>query len=298
MGKETKQEKKKSASPNAGYRVFCSVLLLSYLFFFSSRLWLPDVRKEQHSGVGAASDSSAFVTLTLTGWAYNPGTGYMEARFSVAQNALAVTPEFNASAFEIHRPEQPLSAGIAYQSGSTLIIRVEHVPKEFEVLSLWIRDGSEERLLQEQGAQPGEPTAAGQRESGGEKSGANFKCDARRVPMDSALAPKSETGYQLLAVQEELEWTGRGIVQAEEAITENNRTAAKLQEEIAAIHGEQTYETGEEIKASEAVIQQKEKEVEALQAKNETLQATIREYREKINKLKQKLEAVQAKNKE
>lgn len=298
MGMEqvrTKYQKKKNADPVRQYRVFCVLFLAACCIFLSSKLWLPNTQTVMHSEIGAQDSSSSGTILTLRSWQYNPESRYMEATFAVEQTAAAPALTFRPAAYSIRYQDAPLKCSVAYSSGTSLVVRMEDLPKDWEILSLWISDDSERQLMEGQGVpSEGEASKAAGfllSDSSG-RAGANFKCDARKVPQSMALKPQTEKEYRVQAVMDEINGTRKKIQEETNAISKNRALVSKLQAELEAVKKEQEYQTEHEIRDSNMVIQQKQREIETLKEKNASIEENILVLTEKIKKLNLKIEAI------
>lgn len=300
MGMEqvkTKYKEKKNADPVRQYRIFCVLFLAACCVFLSSKLWLPNTQAVMQSEIGAQDSSSSGIILTLNSWQYNPQSGYMEATFAVDKTSGTPELTFHPVAYSIRYQDAPLKCSVAYSNSASLVIRLEDLPKDWEILSLWISDDSEQKFMEGQDVLPGEDVSQADgflfSDSSG-RSGANFKCDARKVQQNMALKPQTEKEYRIQAVKDEIDGNRKKIEEESNTISKNMAQISKLQAELEAVKKEQEYQTENEIRDSNMVIQQKQKEIESLKEKNVSLQENILVLSEKIKKLNLKIDAIKA----
>lgn len=282
MKSAVKKERKKLTVVRQ-YRTFCAVFLIASLVFFTSTFWLPSTQEVMNSEFGTQEKSSTFVTLTLDNWEYNPDTRYMEATFSCDTSSSVSRPGYTAVAYSINAQEKPIEAVIAYNDDNVLIVSIPNVPKDWEILSLWIQDDSEQQ----------DQSVSG-KENSASRSGANFKCDARLVKNNLTLCPKSETDYHILAVENEIFATQRSIDSANETMKNNNQKIAALEAENRDLKADESYQTEEEITSTESRIKSNQNRIDSLTEENEEHRKQISSYEEKISLLHQKIDAIRA----
>lgn len=282
MKSAIKKERKKVTVARQ-YRTFCVVFLIACLIFFTSTFWLPNTQEVMNSEFGTQEKSSTFVTLTLNNWEYNPDTRYMEATFSCDTSSSVSRPSYTAVAYSINAQERPIEAVIAYDDDNVLIVSIPNVPKDWEILSLWIQDNSEQQSQ-----------SVSEQENTSTRSGANFKCDARMVKNNLTLGPKTETDYRVLAVENEILSAQRSIDSANDKIRKNDEKIAALEAENRDLKADEPYQTEEEIASTESRIKSNQNQIDSLSEENGEQRKQISSYEEKISLLHQKIEAIRA----
>lgn len=287
MMADTVKKETKKRNPSAQYKAVCIILLVGLAIFLTSNLWLPSAQKVIHTDIGKSENTSPNVSITLVDWQYNPQTLYMEAAFAVHASSAFYSPGFRVAAISINHQNVPLEASVAYCKEQSLIVQIKNLPKDWDILALWIADDVDTKMLNTSASDETQTTqvfAAG--------NGVRFNCDARKVKQNLSLAPKTEKDYRVQAVQNEIVLYNQKISEYERQIVQNSERTNTLNGEIKSIQAEQKYQTDSEIRDSNSAIQQKQKEIESLKGKDAETQKQILDCKEKIQKLNEKMEAI------
>lgn len=279
------------------YRIFLVVFIALLLLFCTSKLWLPEDTKITNTMFGTKHSTSDAISLVLNDWQYNPTSNYMEAAFDVQQKNYIYSNSlrFTAELYSDNSQRTPLDCKVAYSDEDTLILQIRDLPPGWEILSLRIGDNSLELKTAATGdlnaSSSSNPFAAQ-----ADKTPAHFNCDVRAVKMNTSLSPKAELDYAVDSISNHIGQQNGQITAYRAQVAANLDTISMLENDIEGIKKEQPYQMDSELDDSNAMLQDKEKQIANLREKNQTYEESIADCKQKIQKLNLKLKDLKSRN--
>lgn len=264
------QNKIKTNSTNK-YKVFLCFFFSLMLLFGTSKLWLPSDVKIMNTSLGTELNTSPNTSVKLRSWEYSKAAQYMEIAFDIHNNEDSQSLKFTPVAHTNIEKRKDMNVSTALSKDGTLVVQIKDVPKNWEVISLWVQDNMD--------AESSDTTL----------NGANFYCDIRKVVLNNSLKPKSQLNYQVESIQNQIADVNAQITDTENQIKKENTEIDQLNFDIQALKENQKYQTKEEIDKSNSVISSKNSEID--NHKNDILkyQEQIKESNTKLQKLNLKL---------
>lgn len=254
------------------YKVYLVVFISLMLIFGTSKLWLPSDVKIMNTTVGTELNTSPNTSIKLRSWEYSKANQYMEIMFDVHNNEDSQSLKFTPVAHTNIEKRRDMNVSTALSKDGTLVVQIKDVPKNWEIISLWVKDNME--------ADSNDTT----------KNGANFFCDIRKIVLNNSLKPKSQLNYQVESIQNQIADVNAQITDTENEIKKENTQIDQLNFDIQALKENQKYQTKQEISKSNSVISGKNTEID--NHKNSILkyQEQIKDYNAKLRKLNLKLQ--------
>jgi uncharacterized coiled-coil protein SlyX len=263
-------------NPVKEYKIATTIIISFLIVFLTSKMWLPNADKVQSTSVGVTQRVSTVTELTLSSWEYNPTVHFMEVIFSIADDKNFNRSEFVTTA-KISRAKS-LNTKIVLKENSMMVVHIENVPKDFEVISLWVEQKKDQNTNAEQ------------------YNKANFKCNYRKVIIDNNLKVKTKNEYLMQSIETEIANVKKQISDIENTISEKQKQQKYFEEDIRSIKSDLKYQTDEEVKDSNNVIENKEKYIASLNSQIEVERKNISSLNEKLIKLNLKLDDAKKEN--
>lgn len=257
------------------YKMFLCAFFTLMLTFGTSKLWLPSDVKIMNTEYGTEKNTSSNISLKLRSWEYSKLNRYMEVTFDVKNNEDIQSLKFIPVAHTNTEKRKNMNASSVLSDGNTLVVQIKDVPQNWEVISLWIHDNmtvesNESNLI-----------------------GANFYCDIRKVVINNSLKPKTQLGYQIQSIQNQISDVNAQIADLENQIEKENTEIDQLNFDITVLKENQKYQTKDEIDKSNSVINSKQTEIDTHKNNILKFQEQIKEYNIKLQKLSLKMKDTQ-----
>lgn len=261
-------QKKNAVNPNVGYRIFLAMFAACMLLFLTSTFWLPSATPTHNTALGT-SYTCGNVTLTLARTTINPTTGYLNV--ILAATGSEINPTYSTTARKNTAQSVLLDSKVIFNEDNALIIEIQTGAADWDYLSLWIYPGEEP-----QDAEADDSIAA------------NILCDRRVMTKDPTLVQMTGKEYRSQLVQEEIAGVEQSLEECHEKIKQHKQDIVALKAEIGKTQINQTYETDEEIQASNQQIAGYYSDIKTLEANITEQEDLIKGYEEKIKKLEEK----------
>lgn len=267
-------QKRMIANTSRTYRIFSVLFVCLMLVFSTSKLWLPSDAKVQNTEIGTEKEVSPAVKLRLRSWKYNHADGFMEIAFDV-KNSDSSQIVFLPVAHTNRAKTTALKTGVAYNNDGLLIVHIASVPRNWDVLSLWIKTSVN-------------ADSAGDATGTGNDNGANFLCDSRKVIVDDTLKSSSRLIYALQSIDNQITQVNSDSATVKKEIEKYDADIKQLEFDISALKANQKYQTPDEVKQTNNTIQNKSSKIQDLKDSTAGCNQKIKIYQEKLKKLKQK----------
>ncbi|HEX3018087.1 MAG TPA: hypothetical protein VHP31_09595 [Caproicibacter sp.] len=271
-------QKRLAENCNKEFQIFLAVFFSLMLIFTTSKLWLPSDLQIENTNIGTEKNTSASTTLLLRSWQYNVTNQFMEITFDVKNSDSTQGIQFNPIAHTNRNKTAALKTDVAYCNDGLLVIQINDVPNSWDIISLWIKEQSTDI----------DTGSSSQNEILNSESGANFLCDIREVTKNNSLKSQSKLLYSLKSIDNQIAAEKKSIADCNAQIDKENLEIQQLNFDIQTIKENQKYQTQDEIKSSDSVIQNKTSSIDDLKNSIKSFQQQIIEHQAKVKKLSQK----------
>lgn len=138
------KNKKQQARSNRGLKIFMVIFTIGYLFFFSSRYYMPQVYKSvEIAPIGSVLDLGDY-KLTLDSWDYAKEDKAFEILFDVEDTSLNRQPEYT---FTCRNGEDLYKSKLYRETNDLLVVRIYKVSPRFAQVSLTVKVGGESKKI-------------------------------------------------------------------------------------------------------------------------------------------------------
>lgn len=258
-------KKRRNRNPNFSSQLYLKVLIVGYVFFLTSKIWMPGGADLIEATAYYSSTICGSETLNLTKWEYSESQDEMLVVLErSSQDVLGSSPQFTAK--ERTYGEQQIETVI--EDPDYLVLKLTKIPKGWKEVSIHV-----------------------------EGSGESSKTEARIYTNKEAVArvkniPNTLEGYQIARLEAQVDYDDTQMGTKREKLEKLEAEIKELNQIISQLEG-QDYPTEEEAQSSkeridqarakistdEAQIEQTQKEAEELRIRTENLQQQIRDLK-------------------
>lgn len=253
----------KERGKNAGNVTLLIVLVVGYLFFLTSKLWLPDMKEFITATPYFEKQMFDNYSIYLTKWEYAESQQKMEVIVEVETTDLLSEPlECEA----VERTARALHTEIVLNDREFLVIQISDVPKNWKEISLHLKNAEEDYL------------------------GLYTNSDA--VKRVEQIKKKDITGYKIERIQGQIDYDTYRIEKKRDEISKLTAENQELKSGIEEMQAKK-YPTKEEADSvtvliekaeekcasNENVLEKRKKEIGELEARTEELKKQLAELK-------------------
>lgn len=249
------------------FRIFLFLFIGGYLFFFSSKLWMPTTGDAKRvTKIGQEMEWNDRKVKILR-WDYSKDQNLMEVELSIVNKKF---DGINTYQYTALKPDgTSLAVSVVLEEPDWVILQIKDVPKKFSELALRMEISNNE-------------------DAGMIRMYTN-KNDVRMV---SRIKAKDRNGYLQARYEEEISGYKDSISDLDQQIREEKEEIENIKEEIARLDSNREYQTEEENTQTDSLILEAESNRTSLEDKIKSQESEIEEYQERISKIKEKIESI------
>lgn len=248
---------------NTGSIVLLGFILCGYLFFFTSRLWIPD--SEEMVDATPLYEAQAFSSrqVYLTAWDYSERDHAMEVIVEVESTDL-IEQELTYEAVERVAGEVPIDAVI--DQSDHKVFRITDLPENWEEISLRLIEGDGEEILR-------------------------LYTNADTVEHVDSLPEKDQAGYEADRLQGQIDYDTYRISVRQEEMEDLQKENREMEQRITELEQAQyptedeASEAADTVERARSAIQANEDRIGELQTEIADLEMRSEQIRDQISGL-------------
>lgn len=238
-------------------------IIIGYIFFFSSKLWLPpDKAKVPPTDYGTSIEANDR-TVTLISWVYDDDRRMMEVMIEITNKSVDGVNLYNWSAIELNSGILDLSTEL--EKENFVVIRIEKIPRRFEEISLRMGLNSEDEVNVE-----------------GEFSEIKMYATKDSVKKDEIIDGMNERDYRKAACIAKIENYENSISNLNEKIKEEKSVISEAERTISRLEKSKEQQTDSEMASTNSAISEVSGKIDTSNGKIKEYELQIEEYEEKI----------------
>lgn len=250
------------------FRFFIFLFIGGYIFFFTSKLWMPTAGDATMLTKIGTSTTWNDREVTLLRWQYAPDQKRMEVELSVANKKFDGINSYKYEAVESNG--SVLETKVIIEDPDWIIVQIEGVSKKFSEVSFRMISTEEDSNVET----------------------LKFYTNTNDVSRVDKLDVKTRNGYLVNRYEEEIANYQSEIDDLTSQISENKSQIKEIKKEISRLQSKKDYETEEEVTETNTLINEARSSMENLQSKNEKNETQIAEYKERISNLQEKKNSI------
>lgn len=254
-----KEHEKKNR--NTGSIVLLTFILCGYLFFFTSRIWIPDPGELVEATPLYEPQAFSSRQVYLTAWDYSERDRTMEVIVEVESTDLIET-ELKYEAVERTAGELPIDAVI--DQSNHKVFRITDLPENWKEISLRLIEGDGEQILR-------------------------LYTNADTVEHVGSLPEKDQAGYEADRLQGQIDYDTYRISVRQEEIGDLQKENGEMEQRIAELEQaqyptkEEASEAADTVDRARSAIQANEDRISELKAEIDDLEMRSVQIRDQIN---------------
>lgn len=267
---------------SVGYYMLFLVIALMTVFFFTSRLLLPDDTPILNTQIGQPVPFGKTSELVLERWEYNSVKNFMEVEVGIENFAEILEKEIKIEAITRKDTKKSLPIEVKLQTNDKYVLKIKNLPEDYHTVGL--------RFSFEEVTESGSGETA---EQSTEKNEAMIYADYRKIKVNDKLKEKSKTEYLRASIEREIENTEKDIKDLDEKIEKNIQEKYALNRSITTLNEEMKYQIESEKQKTIGTINRYETKKSDLERENEQIRMTQEELGNKRDKLEEKLLSIE-----
>lgn len=263
----SRQVSVKNKNGTLAFRIFLFLFIGGYIFFFSSKLWMPTAGDAKRvTRIGQEMDWNDRKVKILR-WDYSPEQSLMEVELSIVNKKFDGINTYDYTAL---KPDgSSLAVNVVLEEPDWVILQIEDVPKKFSELALRMEFPDNE-------------------DAGMIKMYTN-KNDVRMV---DKIKAKDRNGYLKARYEEEISGYNESISDLQQQIQKEQEEIENIKEEITRLDSNREYQTESENEQTDSLVLEAEHNITSLNDTIDSQGQELEEYRERIQKIKEKIETI------
>lgn len=250
------------------FKFFIFLFIGGYLFFFTSKLWMPTAGDATMLTKIGTSINWNDREIKLLRWQYAPDQKLMEVELSVNNKKFDGINSYKYEAVE--SSGTVLKTKVIIEDPDWIIVQIEGVSKKFSEVSFRIMTTEEEANVET----------------------LKLYTNTNDVSRVDKLEVKTRNGYLVTRYEEEIVNYQNDIEDLTTQISENKSQIKEIKKEISRLQSKKDYETEEEITETNTLINEARSSMKNLQSKNADNETQISEYQERISNLQKKINSI------
>ena len=255
--------KNKIEKENRGNFILCIIIVAGYLFFLSSKMWLPDM--------GELIDPTSFYTkqrldddsVYLTKWDYAEADQTMEVVIEVESKDL-LSSEFQCEAVE--RTSGKLHTKVVLKDADYMVVLITEIPDKWKEISLHIENKAKDTV--------------------------NVYTNVSAVNRVAKLSARDMEGYLCDRLQGQIDYDTYQIQQKEKEISDLTKENQQLNDRAEELRSNK-YPTQSEADDAADRVEEAERKIEGNTSTIEKNQDEIDELNTRTEELKKQIEELQ-----
>lgn len=251
------------------------VIVIGYLFFFTSPLYIKD--KEADNDPTPVGEPQYFgedtdKSMTIDTWRYSPSQGLMEIKLDVTNEAYDGKDSY-VFGTEFQSADETAASAVRIEPMVTdpdfIVLIVHNIPQEWVSMGLTVYYPGETK---------GEPLL-------------ELYASESSISKVDRLKPLSSNGYRAAVVDEQIAAIQKRVKALNRQIAANNQTISNMDKEAQRINGQMALDTEAEQAADQQSLANIQERQQELEAQNEDTQLQIAKLNSQIAQLTKKRDA-------
>lgn len=258
------------------YQIYGAVIILLFLLFLTSNLWISLPSKAQNSPIGTTLTFSTDHKVILKNWTYNQAEHFMLVDIGTLDQS--VESDFSYSLSIKDNNNHALSADIPFQNDDAIMLQIGNVPNCSSItVSVTLKYKADDKKQN--------------------SSSDAFYGVIHDLPINNEL-PKSmsDQEYTITSWKDDQNVLSAAIKQNEQKVSEIEQSISKANEKIGTLTESEKYQTPDEKRQTESQIQTLKNSISSWQKSIAETQASIEKYQEKIQAINSKISQFKSEN--
>lgn len=273
---------------NKIYGLVLFVAVISFIVFFTSKIWLYDDSEIIQTPFGEKISGLNQTTLVLNKWEYSPKKQLMEVALQTQHTGSdLINPTYSFKAKDL-KSNSYYPINIVYKDDNSVILQIKKVPQDYKNVYLYVQENRDKTLLkgedQDNEMKPSIKMLVG---------------DYREISINNNMTGKNQMDYEKDQVAYQMKQIKSKIAHIQnEQIPLQKEIIKVLNGEISSLQTDMKYQTENEKKETLASIQDKKTSIDNANKKIQTYKESIKELQDKFNKLNEKVDDIISKKKQ